>query len=108
MTCLRDATVFRFPDLDVRDLQVITRILRDLLDDRDHDERAHGVGCGQLVDGWIFGRPVRGRIELRAELIGGELIARGLERVSRVLVGLAGFGVDARPELRRAASDRTP
>ena len=85
MTCLRDATVFRFPDLDVRDLQVITRILRDLLDDRDHDERAHGVE-GLPVSGFTLGPNFAGPNLFHTGLFGADqkpLTASAVRRILR-------------------------
>ena len=80
----------------------------DLVDDRDHDERAHRVGRRQLVDAGVLRRPVRRRVELGAELVGGELVRRRLETVVLVGVGLTRRRVDRRLEGRRAepAPDR--
>ena len=55
----------------------------------------------QLVDARVLGRPVRRRVELRAELVGGDAVCRRFEAVLLVRVRLAGLGVDGGAELRR-------
>ena len=75
----RDRPVRLLPGLDVGDLQRVARVLRHLLLDRDHHQRPDGVGRRQLVDRRILRRPVRRRVELGAELVGGEAEGRRLE-----------------------------
>ena len=98
----RDRPVVDLPLADVGDLQRVVEVLADLGNDRDDDQRAHGEGRRQLVDGRVLGRPVRGRVELRAELVGGQRVARGLEAVGLVGVRVAGGRVDRGTELRGA------
>ena len=62
---------------------------------------AHGIGRRQLVNGWILRRPVRRRIELGAELVGGQIVVRRLEAIVVVCVRLPGFRIDRRSEFRR-------
>jgi hypothetical protein len=87
---------------DVGHLQVVVEVALDLPHDRDHHELAHREGGRQLVDRRELGRPVRGRVELRAELVGGEAVRGRLEARLRKRVGLAGGGVDGRLEEGRA------
>jgi hypothetical protein len=90
------------PALDVLHREMIAGLLRDLVHDRDHDERPDRERRGQLIDGWVVRRPVRGRIELGAELVGGEQVAGGLESVLGPGVRPFGLGILARPEGRVA------
>ena len=98
----RDRPVVDLPPADVGDLQRVVEVLADLGHDRDDDQRAHREGRRQLVDGRVLGRPVRRRVELRAELVGGQRVARGLEAVGLVGVRVAGGRVDRGCELRGA------
>ena len=99
----RDATVF-FPGLDVGDLQRVVGVLLDLRDDRDDDQRPDGVGRRQLVDGRIFRRPMGRRVELRAKLIGPQVVLGRFEAV--LLVGLDFALLDEALDIRASARAR--
>jgi hypothetical protein len=62
-------------------LHLVAGIAFDLIDDGDDDERTQRVGRGQFVDGGIFRRPMGRRIELRAELIRGEIVMRSPQTI---------------------------
>ncbi len=85
---------------DVGDLEVITGVLADLRYDGDHHQGPDRVGRRQLVDGRVLGGPVGRRVQLRAQLIGGEFVAGRGEAVLLPGVGLAGLGIDGRGEPR--------
>ena len=80
---------------------MIAGIFGHLIDDRNHRQRAHSIGRRQLVNGGKLRRPVRRRIELGAELVGGQIVVRRLEAVLFVSVRLLGFRIDRRSEFRR-------
>ena len=80
----RDAAVPALQAPDVGDLEVVVEVLLHLPHDRDHHELAHRERRRQLVDRGLLGRPVRGRVELGAELVGREPVGGGLEAVLRV------------------------
>ena len=105
---LGNPAVRGLPPLDVLDREVVPGRLGDLVHDGDHDQRPDGEGRRQLVDGRIVGVPVGGRIELGAELIGGEHVAGGLEPVLVPAVRLPGLGIHGRSERRvpEAGPDR--
>ena len=87
---------------------MITGIFGHLSDDGNYRQRAHGIGRRQLVDGGKLRRPVRRRIELGAELVGGQIVMRRLEAVLFVSVRLFEFRIGSRSELRRRQSPSTP
>ena len=86
--------------LDVGDFQRVAKVLRHLVLHGDHHERPHGVRCRQLVDGGVFRRPMRRRVELGAQLIGGQRVVAGLEAMLLVSEDVAfldvAFDVDTR------------
>ncbi len=81
---------------------MIAGIPADLWDDGDHHQRPYRVGRRQLVYGRVLGGPVGRRVQLGAQLIGGEFVAGGGEAVLLPSVGLAGLGIDGRSEARGA------
>jgi hypothetical protein len=58
---------------------MIVRIRRDFVRNRDHHEFAQCQRRRQFIDGWKALMPMGGRVELRAELVGGERVCRDLE-----------------------------
>ena len=97
-----DAAVLPLPGQDVGDGEVIARILLHLRHDRKDDQGPERVGWRQLVDRRIARVPMGRRIELRAELVGPEAVAGGLEAVLLIGVRLAGRGIQSGTERGRA------
>lgn len=94
---LGNAAVNFFPGFDVGNLEGVAGIGPDLGNDGNDDQLPQGIGRGQFIDGGIFRRPVRGRIELGAKLIGGQRVGGGFETIRRITIGPAGLG-DSAPE----------
>ena len=82
------------------DPEEVLWVLADLRRGVDDDQRADGVARRRLVDRRVVRVPVGRRVELRAELIGGEVVRGRLEAVAGEVVGLVGLRVDGRLEAR--------
>lgn len=84
----RNSSMGTLPRVHVGDGQMVVRIRNDFVGDRYHRELAQSERRRQFVDGWKALVPVRGRVELRAELVGRERIRGSLQ--AGLLVGECG------------------
>ena len=99
-SALGDPAVGGLPPADVVHREVIAGRLGDLIYYRNDHQRPDGERRRQLVDGGIVRAPVGRRIELGAELVGGEHVAGGLEAVLVPAVRPPGLGIHGRAEGR--------